>query len=257
MFLGAPLLAREFEQGTARFAWTQGTSRTRWAIVKLALLAVMATAAASALGALAARSVQLFVSQGDVSRWQNGLFQGGLFDSTAVTIAGWTVFAFSLGTATGAVLRRAVPAMAATGASAAALMALTSWKLDGWLLNTGPVITRAPLQVQPPFTYIPAGYPGSTPLEGVVPTPAGGWMRNTWFADRSGHRLGSATLNALSSLKPADQQAWLAAHHDALWIAYQPGSRFWVFQGAEGGVLLLLAAIFMTATVLLVRRSTP
>ena len=30
-FVGAPLLARELETGTFRFAWTQGAGRTRWA----------------------------------------------------------------------------------------------------------------------------------------------------------------------------------------------------------------------------------
>ncbi|HMK93162.1 MAG TPA: hypothetical protein VK576_09190, partial [Thermoleophilia bacterium] len=37
-FLGAPLLAREYETGTFRFAWTQGVGRTRWIVAKLTLL---------------------------------------------------------------------------------------------------------------------------------------------------------------------------------------------------------------------------
>ena len=39
-FAGAPLLARELETGTYRFAWTQGVGRERQAIAKLALLGV-------------------------------------------------------------------------------------------------------------------------------------------------------------------------------------------------------------------------
>ena len=31
VFLGAPLLAREYTAGTVRFAWTQSIGRTRWA----------------------------------------------------------------------------------------------------------------------------------------------------------------------------------------------------------------------------------
>ena len=249
MFLGAPLLAREFEQGTVRFAWTQGTSRTRWVIVKLTLLAVIVTAAASVLGVLAAWSVQPFAPLWGVSRWQSGQF-----DTTAVTLAGWTLFAFSLGTAAGAVLRRTVPAMAATGASAVALMALTSSKLDGWLLNTGPVITRDSLQQWQPFSFNTSSPADYLPGGGVAPSPAGSWTLTTWFTDRTGHRLGSGALNALDSLKAPDQQAWLAAHHDALWIAYQPGSRFWIFQFIEGGTLLVLALLLGAATIWLVRR---
>ena len=37
MFWGAPLVAREFETGTFRLAWTQGVTRTRWLAAKLAI----------------------------------------------------------------------------------------------------------------------------------------------------------------------------------------------------------------------------
>jgi hypothetical protein len=52
VFVGAPLLARELETGTFRFAWTQGCGRLRWAVAKLALLAIAVTAAASAFSLL-------------------------------------------------------------------------------------------------------------------------------------------------------------------------------------------------------------
>src|SRR5439155_7214264 len=35
IFWGAPLVAREFENGTYRLAWTQSVSRTRWLAAKL------------------------------------------------------------------------------------------------------------------------------------------------------------------------------------------------------------------------------
>src|SRR5580658_9358914 len=34
-FVGAPILARELEAGTFRYAWTQGFGRWRWALAKL------------------------------------------------------------------------------------------------------------------------------------------------------------------------------------------------------------------------------
>ncbi len=49
-FAGAPVLARELETGTFRFAWTQGFGRERWTIAKLMLLAAAITAAAGAFG---------------------------------------------------------------------------------------------------------------------------------------------------------------------------------------------------------------
>ena len=46
MFVGAPLLAREYSSGTARFAWTQGAGRTRPTVAKLILLGLAVLASA-------------------------------------------------------------------------------------------------------------------------------------------------------------------------------------------------------------------
>ena len=51
-FAGAPVLARELETGTFRFAWTQGLGRWRWTLAKLILLPVVLAAATAALGVL-------------------------------------------------------------------------------------------------------------------------------------------------------------------------------------------------------------
>src|SRR5579862_9927514 len=51
-FAGAPLLARELETGTFRYAWTQGFGRWRWTLAKLVPLAAAVAAAAGALSVL-------------------------------------------------------------------------------------------------------------------------------------------------------------------------------------------------------------
>ena len=51
-FVGAPVLAREMETGTFRYAWTQGFGRWRWTLAKLVGLAVAVTAAAGAISVL-------------------------------------------------------------------------------------------------------------------------------------------------------------------------------------------------------------
>ena len=51
-FVGAPLIAREVESGTYRFAWTQGVGRTRLLLVTLAMLALVVTLVAVVLGLL-------------------------------------------------------------------------------------------------------------------------------------------------------------------------------------------------------------
>jgi ABC-type sugar transport system ATPase subunit len=48
--------------------------------------------------------------------------------------------------------------------------------------------------------------------------------------------------------------AGTGAARSAGWTAYQPAGRFWVFQGIEGAIGLLLALLLGAATVWLVRR---
>src|SRR5271154_800415 len=46
-FWGAPLISRELEAGTFRLAWNQSVTRTRWTLVKLALVGLTAMAIAA------------------------------------------------------------------------------------------------------------------------------------------------------------------------------------------------------------------
>jgi hypothetical protein len=64
VFAGGPLLAGELEIGTFRFAWTQGCGRVRWAVSKLALLAVVLTAATAAFSLLFSWFYQPFFTLG-------------------------------------------------------------------------------------------------------------------------------------------------------------------------------------------------
>ena len=66
-FAGAPVLARELETGTYRYAWTQGFGRERWTIAKLALLAVALTAAAGAFSQVFTWFFQPFLAQEDMT----------------------------------------------------------------------------------------------------------------------------------------------------------------------------------------------
>jgi len=95
IFLGAPVLAREFESGTFRFAWTQGCGRLRWAVSKLVLLAVVITAVAWAFTELFGWYYHAFLADGQVSRLLPLAF--GLL---GVAFAAWTLAAFAMRWAT-------------------------------------------------------------------------------------------------------------------------------------------------------------
>jgi hypothetical protein len=108
-FAGAPVLARELEAGTYRYAWTQGYGRTRWTIAKLVLIAVTVTATAGAFSALWTWFYQPFIKQEDMT-----MLTATVFGTHGVAFAAWTLAAFSLGALAGMLLRRTVPAMAVT-----------------------------------------------------------------------------------------------------------------------------------------------
>ena len=116
VFLGAPLLAREMETGTFRYAWTQGFGRLRWVLAKLGALAVVVVVAAIALGALFSWYYQPYFA----ARNQNlGLslsspFAPGQFDLRDVALVGWALVAFALGALAGMLIRRVVPAIVAS-----------------------------------------------------------------------------------------------------------------------------------------------
>ncbi|GAA4474536.1 ABC transporter permease subunit [Phytohabitans houttuyneae] len=108
VFWGTPLITRELETNTHRLVWNQSITRTHWLAVKLAvvgLTAIVTTAALSLLLTWAA------------SRYDQTL--GNRFDPLSfatrnVAPLGYITFAFVLGLTVGLLIRRTVPAMAAT-----------------------------------------------------------------------------------------------------------------------------------------------
>src|SRR4051812_8900060 len=120
-FWGAPLLSRELETGTHRLAWTQSVSRRRWVLTRLAILG---TATVVLTGILTLTVTWWFRS---VDATQSSAYS--FFDRRDVVPIGYALFAFAVGALAGSVLRRTVPAMAATIAVFAAARAVVS----GWV----------------------------------------------------------------------------------------------------------------------------
>lgn len=247
-FIGAPLLAREFEAGTFRFAWTQAVGRTHWVAVKLGLLGAALVGAAGAFGALAGWWLLLADRVMADSRWQP--WQFGL---TAIAFAGWMLLMFAAGVFAGAAIKRTVPAMAATAAGGACLLWLTVEKLTPRLTSYAPLTARAGLL---PATI--ATEAGAFPVGGsVATTPAGGSALTIWFTGRHGQVISSASnsVSPLWNLRPSAQPGWLASHHLTLWISYESASRFWLFQSVLGAAGLVIALVLVAAAVWLARRA--
>ena len=232
-FAGAPVLARELETGTFRFAWTQGFGRWRWTLAKLVLLAVAVTAAAGAFTAL----FSWYASRSS-PRATRSRSLPDLFDLLGVSFAAWTLAAFTIGVLAGMLIRRVVPAIAATLAVYTGLALATALWLRQHYLT--PLLTSNP------------NLPGSA------------WIVSQWYTKGGKFAFGakgSGIVNAVSQLCPPRVAAssgppaqCLSRHGYTMWSSYQPGSRFWPFQWIEGGWLLALSVLLIAATVWLVRR---
>jgi hypothetical protein len=240
-FAGAPLLAREFEAGTFRYAWTQGFGRARWTVAKLVPLAVAVTVAAGAFSVLVSWYIQPIFGAGD----DNGPLYPTIFDLRGVALAAWTLAAFAIGALAGILIRRVIPAMFATFAVWAGLAFVTGWFLRRHY--EAPVVTTS------------------------LHVPHAAWViSQLWI--RGGKPASLSMIN--QTLRPVDVQAvtpgrfqpgpatpasidpvhYLIQHGYTQLTTYQPDSRFWPFQWIEGGWLLALSLLLIAATVWLVRR---
>jgi hypothetical protein len=153
-----------------------------------------------------------------------------------VVFAARALFAFTLGSLLGAVIRRTVPAMAATAAA--------------WLAVCWPsVIYLRPLIEKP-----------VTALASLNPVTKGGWVISQWTENSSGHHVGQGTLLRLYSQNAsgsADRFAnWLTQHGYTQWVSYQPDNRFWHFQTIEGAAYVVLALALGIGTTWWVSRRT-
>jgi hypothetical protein len=216
VFAGAPILARELETGTFRFAWTQGAGRTRWALARLALPAVALTAAAAAFSQLFEWFYYPFFATGDSA------FDPQLFELTGIAFAAWTLAAFAIGALAGVLIRKVVPAIVA---------AMAAWA--GLLLATVLYLRQ---HYQAPLTA----------RSGQSTGASSSWRISQWWTGPNGKIItGEHQIIALF------QHPHPGYTH---WTIYEPGTRYWHFQFIEGGWLLVLSLLLLAATIWLVRR---
>ena len=240
-FVGAPVLARELETGTFRYAWTQSFGRWRWALAKLVLLGTVLAAAAGAFGVLVSWHYQPYFATGNQALGLPELspFDSDLFSLRGVALPAWTLAAFAIGALTGMLIRRVLPAIVAALAIYAGLAFTAGLYLREHYLT--PLVTSNP------------NVPGTA------------WIIGQWWTKDGRFAFANPPLSLLNQFcsagpgpsgkggGPSFAQC-LAPHGYTQWISYQPASRFWAFQWIEGGWLLALSALLIAATIWLVHR---
>lgn len=259
MFWGAPLLAREMETGTFRLVWTQSTSRARWVVTKLAVGGV-ATVVVSGL-------LTLTITWWYTSRDQVGganPFQ--VFDRRDVVPVAYALFAFAAGALVGAIVRRTVPAMAATlGVFVFVRIGVSLWVRPHLMTPVHSLLSLANAG-RTSRVHLGVGSTDGGPLQLFADGggPPRSWTLSSSLLNSSGHRMSSAdtaaflhqycpTLALPSGPPPgvgvrkgvgppgAEDCLRLATRSFHVLVSYQPANRYWPFQWMEAAIFVALA----------------
>jgi hypothetical protein len=232
LFWGAPLVAREVEHGTHRLVWTQGVTRLRWAAVKLTLVGggVVLVAAAYAL------LVGWWIAP--LNQATGYRFTWLFFDQQGPVLVGYALFAFALGVLAGTLTGKVLPAMAVT--------------LGGFLATRVAVALLLRPRFLPPRRRAYPVVSGHL----VQPDPlAGDWVISRGVHSAQGVKLtpgsGSQALCDQTAAAQCVAKYGAGAYNQDL---FQPADRFWLFQGIETALFVVLAVVLLLVAVRLVRR---
>jgi hypothetical protein len=253
-FWGAPLISREFENGTHQLVWTQSVTRTRWVAVKLT---VVGTACVAATGLL---SLMVTWWSSAMDRANMNRFGAGLFGERNIAPLGYAAFAFALGVTAGIIIRRTLPSMALSmGAFLGARLAFT-YLVRPHLLPPRHITTTLSAVTQ----GFGSSNGGPASLFLGAPNLPNAWIYSTRAVDAGGHPLTSQIAgSACPQLAqpppgppPGAGQRVVASNlaRDALQdcvtklgatyhgvVTYQPANRYWPFQWLETGSYLIAA----------------
>ncbi|MFZ0668153.1 MAG: ABC transporter permease subunit, partial [Acidimicrobiales bacterium] len=264
IFFGAPLIARELETGTFRLAWTQSVTRTRWLVIKLAVVGF----ASMLVGGLLGLMTTWWLNPIDTAN-QNR-FSPGAFGTHGIVPFGYAAFAFALGVTAGVIFRRTLPAMAvALFGFIAARLAVSFWVRP----NLGsPVHASLPLNLSQGIGFtsgVGGGVQVSAPpvnlpnalVNSVSVVNSSGRLPSTQFLENACPGLGGppggqgavsnrplgGSSSVVQSAGKANQQFQDCIHklsgylHVA--VVYQPANRYWPFQIYETLIFVGAAAL--------------
>ncbi len=236
LFIGAPLLAREFEQGTDQLVWTQGITRVRWLVIKLAVLGGATVIVAGVLA--------ITGQMGSSSRPGISYNQWFAFDNEGPEFAAYALFSFALGVAAGAAIGRSVPAMA--------------------VVLVGFVGARAAIGLFARRNFLPPVQADVS--NGLIQGHGQAWLLGSQYpVDLQGNVIGWAKFQQTVSacINPADgpkgpplaqiESCW-HEHGVKLVQSIQPADRFPLFQGIETMIFVIAAIALLGFAVWLVRR---
>lgn len=236
LFLGAPLLTREVEAGTAKLAWTQSVSPRRWMTTKLAALGLVVTLFGLGFGFMINIWLATFGDAGYRDRFSL-LYFGG----TGVVSAAWWLFSFMLGVTAGTVWRRTVPAMALGFAG----------YVIAFLVVASPLVDFRDLYAEPVRAV------QTRQFENL---PEGSWKLDSRWLDAEGRTVGADSYLLAKSAGCEDEgpridySPCLFDNGYQQAIEYFPPSMYWRFQWTEAAILVAATVAIGGGVIWSVRR---
>ncbi|MFI7321551.1 ABC transporter permease [Streptomyces venezuelae] len=224
-FVAGPIVARDLESGTYKWAWTQSVTPARWLGARLAVVA-----------ALVVSGVVLFTA---VQRWawttgpeleygRGAWYEQAMYGSLGTVGIGYALLGLAVGALAGLVIRRVLPAMAAATAVTAGVVVLLP-------------LVRSHLWATETATWART-YSGAA-------TPDFGLLLEHGMLTADGERLPESLCWG------PDPKGCMTEHQVTGWYSdFHPSSHFWPLQLVETGILLLLAAAVTYAAFRLLRR---
>src|ERR1022692_502632 len=243
IFWGAPLVTRELEAGTFRLAWNQSVTRTRWLAVKLGLVGLAAMVTAGLFSLMVtwwpSRIDRAIGTAGPSQSINLSRIDPLVFDARGIAPIGYAAFAFALGVTAGVLIRRTLPAMAATLAVFATLQIAWPQLIRPHLI--APVRATSALNTAN-LNELVIGNNNTMEVVEAANKP-GAWVLSNQTITPAGHPFhGPPTPACLSSTQSFQAcQASVKTLHLRQVLIYQPASRYWAFQWYETAIYLALA----------------
>lgn len=209
MFAGAPVFAREIEQGTHIFGLTQSVGRTRWWATKLAVAGLPIIIAMAALGVVNAWAL------GPLNFIMSGRMRTPLFESQGLVLAAYTAVAFALGATAGLLVRNTLAAMAITLGGYTAMLVVVS-------------------------NAARPGYADPTYSTEQLPTDV--WRVESGYLDGSGNPM-SIAPEKCGMETIAECLAGQGVRTQFTW--FHAAERFWGFQAIETGLFAVVATALL------------
>jgi ABC-type transport system involved in multi-copper enzyme maturation permease subunit len=263
IFWGAPLIAAELEHGTHFMAWNQSVTRTRWLAARLGAAALASVLVAGVL------SLLITWWAGPLDAIYGNRWGTRAFNARDITPLGYAAFAFALGVALGLLIRRTLPAMAATLAVFVVVQVLVTAGLRAHLMPASTSTTAINQATMSQGIRFDRSEAVTGPVRIDLPGPAGAWiLSESPVLNRAGAVVPTSQVltcwsqmlnQGASAGKGASPGfgslgACLAPQDLHVDINYQAAARYWPMQWVETGVYTALAALLTGACFWRIRR---